>query len=382
MVAIASLCALLLIAVGAGVGAGLGAGIGTRLAHRDATSSHSAAAPIRIVPQITSTPGSGTAGATDPQAIAQRVEPAIVDIQTVVDSGGQSGQAAGTGMILTPGGEILTNNHVIAGATRISVTLPAQNRTYLASVVGTNPGADVALLQVQGVSGLPVVTVADSSTVTVGEPVVAIGNAFGRGGTPSVTSGSVTALDQNITASDGTGPGEQLTGLIQEDAAISPGDSGGALVNNAGQVIGMITAGEQNGFRRRGGTTTVGYAIPSNNAIAVINQIHSGAASGTVTPAPAAAAYLGVQVTDVDAATARRLGLSGTGGAHVLQVIGGSPAEAAGITPDSVITSFDGHALAGSQSLGGLIHALKPGTKVPVTWVDGSGSHTRSVALG
>src|SRR5258708_7251960 len=138
----------------------------------------------------------------------------------------------------------------------------AAPRDHHATVLGTDPAADVALLQLQGASGLATVTVADSSTLTVGQAVIAIGNALGRGGAPSVTSGSITALDQTITASDGNGPGEQLSGLIESDASISPGDSGGALVNTSGQVVGMITAGPSSPRPPPPTPTTVRDAIP------------------------------------------------------------------------------------------------------------------------
>jgi S1-C subfamily serine protease len=300
----------------------------------------------------------------------------VVDINTEV----QGGAAAGTGLILTSSGEVLTNNHVISGATNITVTLTSNSRIYHANVVGSDPAADVALIQLQGASGLPTVTIADSSTLSVGQAVVAIGNALGRGGAPSVTTGSITALDQTITASDGNGPGEQLSGLIESDAPISPGDSGGALVNTSGQVIGMITAGQSQGFRRRA-ATTVGYAITSTAAIAVVNQIRSGAPSTTIVPG-SSTAYLGVQVRNLDAATASRLGLPDTAGALVIGVVAGSPAAGLGIAPDAVITGLDGKAVASADGLGPLIRAHKSGDTVRVTWIDGSGTHTRSTTLG
>ncbi len=373
MVLLSTVCALVLIATASTVGLGL--------SHLRSSQSPAATSnQIRVVPQNGSGTGSGSSSATgaDQQAVAQQVEKAIVDIDTVTPSGA----AAGTGMILTSSGEVLTNNHVIAGATRVTVTLPLQGRTYSATVVGADPSHDVALLQIQGASNLSTVTVADSSTVSVGEPVIAIGNAFGRGGTPSVTTGSVTATNQDITASDGNGPGEQLSGLLQIDAAISPGDSGGAVVNSAGQVIGMITAGEQNGFRRRAASTTVGYAIPSSTAVSVVNQIRSGAPNTTATPSTSSSAFLGVQVRDVDASTANRLGLRDASGALVVGVVSGSPADAAGLSADSVITAFNGKVVDSASTLGSLIHALKPGTRVSLTWIDGSGSHTATATLG
>ena len=192
--------------------------------------------------------GSGTSHATtsattvlSTSQIAARVSPGLVDVVSTL--GDQNAEAAGTGMVLTSTGEVLTNNHVIDGATSISVTDIGNGKTYTATVVGYDKTKDIAVLQLQNASGLQTVNLGDSSTVTVGQNVVAIGNAEGKGGTPSVVTGSVTALNQSITASDeGSGNSEQLSGLIQTNAPIQPGDSGGPLVNSAGQVVGIDTA--------------------------------------------------------------------------------------------------------------------------------------------
>jgi S1-C subfamily serine protease len=339
-------------------------------------------APIRLVPQDPGRTGqgSGSTASGSAQAIAARVEPAIVDINTVIQGIGQSGQAAGTGMVLTSGGEVLTNNHVVQGATSISVTVAGRSGTYDAKVVGTDPTDDVALIQLRGASGLPTVTLADSSTLTVGQHVVAIGNAFGQGGAPSVTEGSITALDQSITASDGPGSAnsEQLNGMIQTDASISPGDSGGALVNDSGQVVGMITAGQTRGFRRQA-SSSVGFAIPAASAADVVDQIRSGSSNPNILIGQTA--YLGVSVTDLDPQTASRLGLSVSAGALVVGVVAGGPADGLGIKGNSVITSVGGRAVTSAATLGPAIHAHKPGQKVQVTWVDASGTHTGTVML-
>src|SRR5215831_9578435 len=255
---------------------------------------------VSTVPQIASpATSSGQAGQPlDAQAIAAMVEPAVVDINTTIASLGQSGEAAGTGIILTSAGEILTNNHVIEGATDIQVTIPGRSGIYTATVIGVSTTADVALIQVHGVSGLPTATLADSSSLTVDEQLVAIGNALGQG-TPNVTQGTIVALDQSITATDGTSS-EKLSGLIQTDGPISPGDSGGPLVNAAGQVVGMITAGQTSSPRQT--TSTVGYAIPASDAVTVVDEILSGSTSqGIVLGLPG---YLGVAVSDLTVVTA------------------------------------------------------------------------------
>src|SRR5580704_3558392 len=188
-----------------------------------------------------STPGS-TATSTSKNElttaqIASRVDPAIVDVTSTL--GYQQATAKGTGMVLTSNGEILTNNHVIDGATSISVTDIGNGKTYTASVVGYDRSHDIAVLQLHNASGLTTANLAGSSTASVGQQVVGVGNAGGTGGTPSAAGGTVTALNQSITASDeGDGTSEQLSGLIQTNADIQPGDSGGALVDTSGQVLG------------------------------------------------------------------------------------------------------------------------------------------------
>ena len=173
--------------------------------------------------------------------IASKVDPGLVDVVSTL--GDQNATAEGTGMVLTSTGEILTNNHVIDGATSIKVTDIGNGKTYTATVVGYDATKDIAVLQLQDASGLPTISLGDSSSVTVGSKVTALGNAGGKGGTPSVATGTVTALNQSITASDeGSGNSEQLSGLIESNAPIQAGDSGGSLVNSSGQVIGMDTA--------------------------------------------------------------------------------------------------------------------------------------------
>jgi S1-C subfamily serine protease len=357
--------AVVLAAVVAAAG---GIGIGWSLARVVSTRTEQSSTPIHSV-----NPGSQSNGSINATAIAAKVDPAIVDINTVT----ASGNAAGTGMILTSSGEVLTNNHVIDGATSIRVTIAGRSGTYVADVVGVDPTVDVALLQIEGVSGLPTVTLASSSSLQVGEAVVALGNALGAGGTPSETEGTITALDQTITASEGRGVSEQLSGLIQNDAPIAPGDSGGPLVNSAGQVVGMITAGETQGFRNT--NSTVGYAITADAALNVVNQIRSGQSSSEVIIGPVG--FIGVEVRDLDSATASQLGLNLSSGALVVGVQAGTPASAAGITQDSVITAVGGSAVTSTATLGAAIHVHKPGDRVSVTWVNHSGTHTAAVTL-
>lgn len=204
--------------------------------------------------------------------LAAKVSPALVHVNVRLDD--QNAHAAGTGIVLSPSGEVLTNNHVISDATSISVTDVGDGQTYPATVVGADRGHDIAVLQLQGASGLQTAVIGDSSAVAVGDAIAAIGNAGGRGGTPSIAAGTVSALGQKITVrGDTTGGDLRLTGLIQVTAQLQPGYSGGPLVNTAGKVVGVNTAAAT-GFRSSGGE---GFAIPINDAMTIRGQI--GAAS-------------------------------------------------------------------------------------------------------
>jgi S1-C subfamily serine protease len=344
-------------------------GIGGQLIHSAARASTGVSSGIHLVPQITSQ-------ALDEQAVANKVSPGIVDINTVLSNGSRSsGEAAGTGMVLTSSGEVLTNHHVVEQASSIKVTVPSSSRTYTARVLGVDTSADVALLQLQGASNLATVTLADSSNVTTGEPVVAIGNALGQGGSPRVTSGEVTALDQSITASAGPNDSEDLTGLIQSNAPISPGDSGGALANASGQVIGMITAGAAGRFNRT--TSRIGFAVPSSTALDVVNRILSGQTNSTTILGDAG--FLGVGAQPLDSVTASRLGLSS--GVVVTSVSSGSPADQAGIRQGVVITQIEGTTINSTNDLRQAIKSHHPGERIKVTWVDQSGTHSATATL-
>ena len=344
-----------------------------------ASSAPSAApsAPV-VVPPVAPAP---SAAAPSPQApasspnvltaaaIAALVDPSVVDVNSIL--GFQGGTAAGTGMVLTSTGEILTNNHVIDGATRISVQIAGAGRTYPATVVGTDVAEDVAVIQLQGAAGLKVAPFGDSGRVVVGDRVVSLGNALGRAGPPSVSQGLVVGLGRDITATDPTaGTAENLSGLIQTSAALQPGDSGGPLVSSAGQVIGMDTAASSRVRLNTG--TGVGFAIPINHALAVAAQIRAG--GGTVPSPPPAAAqrgFLGVQIQQ-----------QGTSGAYVAGVVAGGPADTAGIQAGDTIVAIDGTAIASSSTLTSVLSGHRPGDSVRVTWVDGLGRrHVASIQL-
>jgi S1-C subfamily serine protease len=255
--------------------------------------------------------------------IAKSVDPALVDV--VSTDGDQQAESAGTGIVLSSNGVILTNNHVINGATAIKVTDIGNGKTYTATVVGYDDSHDVAVLQLQGASGLTVASLGDSSTVSTGDHVVALGNAGGKGGTPSVATGTVTALNQSITASDElSGANEQLTGLIETNADIQPGDSGGSLVNVYGQVIGMDTAASGGqGSSGSSQTAEQAFAIPINEAVSIAQQIETGHASGDIHLG--ATAFLGVEIGSSSSSSGSGSGSgSGNGSGNGFDPFGGS----------------------------------------------------------
>ena len=323
------------------------------------------------------------AGSVDRRAVTDAAG-TVVDITTAASDFGTDGLrplGAASGIVLTAGGEILTNNHVVEGASKVHVSIPARGTatatvlTATATVLGVDPTDDVALLQLNGVSGLSPARIGDSSTVQVGDPVTAIGNAFGRGGAPSVTTGSVTGVHKTITANDpGGGGSERLHDVIQTDAAIHPGDSGGALVNADGQVIGIITAGPRDQSSGGGG-----FAIPIDAALSIVHEIEAGHGSSTILIGERG--FLGVSAEEVDPSIASALGLTDTSGVQVRGVFPGTPAERAGMTVPSVIRSIDGQTVDSLDELGLLLHAHTPGERVSVTWVDVNGTHTATVEL-
>jgi len=390
--------AVVALAVGAGAGIGLSQGGSTPTGHATATSKT----------MLTTS------------QIASRVDPGLVDVTSTL--GYQGATAMGTGIVLTSNGEILTNNHVVNGATSVSVRDIGNGKTYKATVVGYDASHDVAVLQLSGASGLTTATTGNSSTVKVGDNVVGLGNAGGAGGTPSVAPGTVTALNQSITASDeGGGSSEQLSGLIETNADIQPGDSGGPLVNAYGEIIGMDTAastsgsqvggnggsgngfggfgdgsgsgfgGSGSGFGGSGSTgsgstgsgstgssssgqdsTTQGFAIPIDSALSIAAQIEAGHASSTVHIG--ATAFLGLELASS--------GQQGSSGVALAGAASGTPAANAGLGEGDVVTSLNGQTVSSSTDIQNILAGLHPGDKVSIGWTDASGqSHTATVTL-
>ena len=347
--AIAAACVVLVLAAALGTALGL--------------QSTPAASP-KPAPR-TSAPVSRTA------AVAAAVDPGLVDV--IATLGYQDAVSEGTGMVLTSSGEVLTNNHVIDGATAVKITDVGNGRTYQATVVGYDQVADIAVLQAQGASGLKTVTPGVSSKVTVGETVIALGNAEGKGGTPAVATGTVTGLDESITATDqAEHTSEQLTGLIRTNVPIQSGDSGGPLVTTAGTVIGMNTAGSS-AYQFQSGTGQA-FAIPIGRATSVAGQIEAGRASATVHIG--ATGFLGIE------AGTYVVPFSSRTETVVVGAMPGMPAAKAGLVPGDVIISIDGHAVASPSALQALLEPYHPGHRVTISWQDPSGQiHTASADL-
>jgi len=329
--------------------------------------------------------------------IASKVDPGLVDI--VTNLGYQNGEAAGTGMVLTSSGEVLTNNHVIRGATQIKARDVGNGRTYTAKVVGYDETDDVAVIQLQGASGLQTVSTS-SAGVSVGQKVVALGNAEGKGGTPSKAVGKVVGLGRTITASDeGSGSNsEQLHGMIQHNAPIQPGDSGGALVNQAGEIVGMNTAAStgasMTSFQGQSSQQTQAFAIPITKAERIAGQIEAGNGSATVHIGQTA--FLGVQISTGSTGSGDFGGLGGgfggssgsTGGstagngAPVAGVVSGSAAAQAGLTEGDEITSVAGHTVTSASGISSTLATYHPGDKISIGWTGQDGqSHTATVTL-
>jgi S1-C subfamily serine protease len=336
----------------------------------------SGTAGVGTTSSVATTPTTATAGGKLTLAqIEAKVDPTLVDITSTL---GSTGTAAGTGMVISSTGEILTNNHVISGATNISVKIGGTGTAYTATVVGYDVADDVAVLQIPNVSGLATVTTASSSTVSVNDAIVAIGNALGKGGTPTAAQGAVAAVEQTITASDDTGSAQEtLSHLIEISAAVQPGDSGGATVDASGRVVGMTTAAAASGGFRPMSTTTAGtttaYAIPIDSALAIARQIEAGSESASVHIG--LHGLLGVQV---DAATAQ----VGSGTVQVAGVQSGSAAATAGLSTGDVIVSVNGRSISSISDLNDTMGATHVGDRLTVGWQDTSGqSHTATVTL-
>lgn len=364
--------------------------------------------PASGVPGI-SLPGSGAVPAPGPQsaplagseqAIVTKIKPGLVIINTALQYNSET--AAGTGIVINADGLVLTNNHVIDHATKITATAASTGTTYTATVAGYDKTGDIALIQLRNAAGLTAAQIGNSSSVKTGDSVVALGNAEGQGAI-TAKPGRVTGLGQTVTASEdgGSTASETLHGMIQTNADIVPGDSGGPLASSAG-VIGMDTAGSDGNTQR----ASDGFAIPINTVLSVARQIAAGHASSTITIGypPFAGIFTGSGSESSPQAQAQQPsgGFSGgigntprcytsnsglsvpstiapaSSGALIIGTICGSPAAAAGITGGAVITAVNGQAVSSPDDLTGTLSRFHPGDTVSVTWVSLSGQQTTS----
>lgn len=337
-------------------------------------SGYGGSAPSTGLPGSSSGSASTGAATLDTSTATEAQQQGVVLIDTVL--GYQSAEAAGSGVVLTSDGLVLTNNHVVEGATEITVTIGTTGETYTAQVVGTDATADVAVLQLQGASGLTTATLDSDGDLAVGDAITAVGNAQG-GGVLLAADGTVTALDQSITTqAEGVSSGESLTGLIQVDADVVSGDSGGALLDDQGEVVGITTAASS------GSSDITGFAIPIDDALDVATQIVAGHDTDTITLGYPA--FLGVQLATGSATLPGLGGTTGsTGtGATIAGVVDGSPAAQAGLAAGDTITAVDGTAVADGDALSAALAARAPGDQVTLTWTATDGTaQTATVTL-
>ena len=404
------------------VAAAAGAGITGYLVN-NSTSSHSAASGLPNgglgnlggnLPGSggTGAPAGGVSGATE-QFVVSKVRPGLVDISS--NLGYQGGQAAATGMVISSNGLVLTNNHVITDTTGLSATVVTTGQHFAAKWIGYNAKDDVAVIKLIGAHNLRTVPLGNSSAVKIGDHVIAMGNAEGAGGAPAVA-GAITGMNQTITASDsGAGTSETLHNMLQTNAGIVQGDSGGALASTAGQVIGMNTAAATGNF---GSTAqSVGYAIPINTAIRIARQIIAGRPGpnlqigstgfmGVLVPAGRASRVSNpgqqrklqlkqdetgtsfpVQpsspvclANDLNAGVPRAVAPVRSG-ALIIGELCGTPASKAGIVPGDVITSVGGRAVTSPSDLTTVMTGLRPGMSIRVDWVAVNGQRHQTTMV-
>jgi S1-C subfamily serine protease len=306
--------------------------------------------------------GSGSSGTTSTDTSSKASGSQLIGLVRIVSTMKYAdGKAAGTGMVLTSDGEVITNHHVVEGATTVKVTVMSTGKTYTAKVVGTDPTADVAVLQLQDASGLKTITT-DTDSVATGDKVTAVGDGNGTVDYLSAATGQVMATNQEITTqSDGTASGESLKGLIEISSDVVSGYSGGATYDSEGEVLGMTTAASS------GSSDVVGYAIPIATVLEVADDLEAGVQSSAYSYGYPA--FLGIGLSDGTAPT-------------VAQVYSGTPAAKAGITAGDTITEVGGTAVSTATQLQTAIASHEAGDAVSITWKDADGaSHTATITL-
>ncbi len=360
--------------VAAIIGGGIGAGVTALTQNNDNNSDGNV-----TIHESNASPGAAvlSGNVTIPQLV-NKVIPAVVSID--VKSNGNEDQ--GTGMIITSDGEVITNNHVIelyvqgGGTGSITVTEYGQTKPLPSTLIGYDQTKDVALLKINNASNLPTVTFGNSSKAVVGDAVVAIGNALGlSAGTPTVTQGIVSALGRSVSAGGEGTQSENLQNLIQTDAAINAGNSGGPLIDTSGQVIAMNTAVA--GTASDGtNSQNIGFAIPISQVESQLPQLQKGGQSGN------GGGYLGVDITTLTPALRQQYGFTPTSGAVVLSVVSGSPAAKAGLVQGDVIVQIGDTPIRSAEDLQSAIQKDKPGQSVTITYYVGDSKRTTTATLG
>lgn len=307
--------------------------------------------------------------------VVDKVSPSVVSILTNVQVqsifGTASEQAAGSGIVMSADGYIMTNKHVVAEASSVSVALSDGTAYDNVKVVGTDPMNDVAYLKIDGVSNLTPAALGDSSTVRVGQSVIAIGNSLGQYQN-TVTTGIISGKGRPVEAGDGSGTStESLTDLLQTDAAINPGNSGGPLMNSAGQVIGMNTAVAAN-------AQGIGFAIPIDATKGTLKSVLAGKGVQR--------AYLGLRYVPITADIAKRYDLKVKQGAYIVSnsgsaIISGSPADKAGVKDKDIITKINGLQVGPQGGVSSLIGEYAPGETIELTVVRGGSERTIKATL-
>ncbi|HUR78687.1 MAG TPA: trypsin-like peptidase domain-containing protein [Acidimicrobiales bacterium] len=332
-------------------------------------------------PSVTFAPGSNLKlrqGALDIQGVLAKAEPAVVSIETdgFVRQNGFFGptvsrvRGAGTGMVISPDGEILTNNHVIEGAQQIRVTFSGQTDARPADLVGADPASDVAVIKVRNASGLKTVTLGRSSQLKVGDDVVAIGNALALVGGNTVTRGIVSALERSV-----EDVSENLRHLIQTDAAINSGNSGGPLVDARGDVVGMNTIVIR-GTGSGAPVESIGFAIAVDSIKPLIERLRKGEAAAQGQP------FIGVAAVDLTEELKAELGVPVDEGAVVQEITPGSPSENAGLRVGDVITAFDGEAVRSASDLVAKARTKSAGDKVEFRYYRGDAKREGTLTVG
>lgn len=302
-----------------------------------------------LVPAVAASPAGATGHSSHP-SVKARPNVGIVDIYTTL--GYENGLAAGTGMIVSSSGEVLTNNHVISGATKFKVVDVTTHRRYSATVTGYSVSRDIAVLQLAHAWDLQTVKRGGAIPLHVGMQVVARGNAQGRGGPPKTARGRIIALHQQILAKGEGADAETLNNVIATDAPVVPGYSGGPLENSQNRVLGIVTAGSTDPAFHRG------FAIPLPQALQIARRIESGRPNANVHIGPTA--FLGVRLADV------------ADEAKIKSVLSGKPADLAGLAGGDVITSLNGTKVSSPTDLRRAVLPLVPGKTVSIGWTDTS----------